>query len=106
MTGHECNQTEKILDLQHNDKMIMSILEKLEKKVDEIHTFIFKWEMAKNYISREMFDLKVETLEKEMSDKLREKDNEIKEIKDTQKKVAFIIITLFIWAVASMVFIK
>jgi len=106
MTGHECNQTKTILDLQHNDKTIMAILEKLEKKVDEIHTFIFKWEMAKNYISREMFDLKVATLEKEMQDRLKEKDAEIKSIKSNQNKIAFIIITLFIWAIASFIFVK
>jgi len=52
--------------------------------------------MAKNYVSREMFNLKVETMEKDFKEKLKDKDNEIKTIKGNQAKVAFIVITLFI----------
>ena len=81
MTGHECNQTEKILDLQHNDKTIMAILQKLEKKLMKFILICSNEKWRKNYISREMFDLKVATLEKEMKDRLKEKDAEIQSIK-------------------------
>lgn len=101
-----CTKERAIIDLQHNNDRIMELLEKLEKKVDDIHVFIFQWEMAKNYISRELFELKISTLEKEMKDKLKEKDDEIQSIKSNQNKVAFIIITLFIWAIASLIFVK
>ncbi len=101
-----CTQENNIKDLQHNSKTFMNILKKLDKKVDDIHDYMFKWEMAKNYVSRELFNLKVETMEKEFQDKLKDKDNEIKNIKWNQTKVAFIIISLFVTAVASFVFVS
>lgn len=98
--------SQAIKNLEHNDKKIMVVLEKLEKKVDEIHDYIFKGEMAKNYVSRELFNLKVETLEKDFQEKLLDKQKEIVDIKANQTKVVFIIITLFIGALASLIFVK
>lgn len=103
---NEKSTSQAIKNLEHNDKTIMVVLEKLEKKVDEIHDYMFKGEMAKNYVSRELFNLKVETLEKDFQEKLLDKQKEIVDIKANQTKVVFIIITLFIGALASLIFVK
>jgi len=83
-----CTQKDQILTLQHNDTAIMKILEKLETKVDEIHKFIFQGEMARNYVTKEIFDMTVKDFEKE----IRDKNEQINELKRNQSKVAWFII--------------
>lgn len=96
-----CEQKDKILSLQYNSEKVMEILTKLEKKVDEIHTYIFQWEMAKNYVSREIFDLTV----KDFESKITDKEDEIKYLKANQNKVARLIISTVILAVLALIII-
>ena len=107
MTVHKCNQEWTIKQLEakqatldFNQQKFMEILEKLEQKVNDIHKFIFQWEMAKNYVTRDVFELTI----KDFEGRIEDKDKQIKELKSNQTRAAWIILTIFITALAGLVF--
>ena len=87
--------------LDFNQKRFMELLEKLEQKVDDIHKFIFQWEMAKNYVTRDVFNLTIKDFEQRIEDK----DKQIKELKSNQSRIAWIVITAVLLAVIGLVIV-
>lgn len=108
MATHKCEQIETIKQLEKaqtnldiNQKIFMDILQKLEAKVDDIHKFIFQWEMAKNYVTREMFEMTI----KDFNEKINDKDKQIKKLESNQSRIAWLIITAVLMAVIGLVIV-
>ena len=87
--------------LDFNQQKFMEVLEKIEKKVDSIYKHIFEWWMAKDYVSKEIFNNTVLTLDQKIVDK----DREINELKSNQNRVAWFIILAVLSAVVGLVII-
>ena len=87
--------------LDFNQTKVMEVLEKIEKKVDSIYKHIFEWWMAKDYVSREIFNNTISVLEQKIVDK----DREINELKSNQNRVAWFIIFAVLSAVIGLVII-
>ena len=73
----------------------MEILDEVRSDVKEIKKFIFEGAMAQNYVTKEMFELKVVS----MQESIDEKKEKIDKLEKNQNKVAWLIISAVILAV-------
>lgn len=101
-----CEQTQTIKELEKwqatlefNQKKFMEMLTEVREDVKEIKKFIFEWGMAKNYVTREMFDKTVEIMEL----KLMDREEQIKKLEKNQNKVAWLILSAVIIAILWLV---
>lgn len=101
-----CEQTQAIKELEKwqaalefNQKKFMEMLVEVRDDVKEMKKFIFEWGMAKNYVTKEMFDKTVEIFEM----KLQDREEQIKKLEKNQNKVAWLILSAVIVAVLALV---
>lgn len=103
-TPCEQTQTIKTLEkwqaaLEFNQAKFMEMLVEVRDDVKEMKKFIFEGGMAKNYVTKEMFDKTVEIFEL----KLQEREEQIKKLERNQNKVARLILSAVIVAILALV---
>jgi len=95
---------EKVIDnLVFNQDKFMEILNEVRGDVKEIKKFIFEWWMAKNYITKEVFDLMMSDKDNTIAEIQKSSLERIKKLENNQNKLAWIIITAVILAVLAII---
>lgn len=85
----------RITLMENEHKNVMELLSKIEERVDDIHKYLFEWALESKYVSRTEYQLSCDNMKKD-----------VESLKSNQTKVAWILITAIVSAIAWLVIVN